>query len=242
MRIPYPYPGITEKNERGKYVLTDEQEAWLTNVFPRYENRFVAKAMGVSMRTMHRFVDGLGLKKSEQGMKDILRRTANRIKRKCEKNGYYDKLRKIGMTKECREGFRRYMKSGQYVSPITKMQENPRRYKMYLKRRSEQRKRLIEAEKKRVSLGLPPKTKFPYIRFDCMTKRQLNHRYSAVNRGYEVGHPYGDERWMIFYTPETRRTQQFEQNLKKDGFVVVPSDFEMKAQHDYYITGNLHAE
>ena len=57
-----------------KIVLTEAQEAWLRKWFPETENSKIAKAMGVSMTTLHRFARAMQLKKSESGMKAIQHR------------------------------------------------------------------------------------------------------------------------------------------------------------------------
>jgi hypothetical protein len=56
------------------------------------------------------------------------------------------------------------------------------------------------------------------------TRRQAEHRYNALKRGYYVMEDcseQGGERWNIYYDESTRRSAVFERNLKADGFRVI---------------------
>ena len=74
-----PFPGTIHRSTDGchKYILNDEQEAWLRATFPVTENRAIAYAMGITYQTLYRIVHSLGLKKSEDGMKAIRQRQCN---------------------------------------------------------------------------------------------------------------------------------------------------------------------
>ena len=101
----------------GKYLLNEEQRDWLRQWFPVTENRRLAKAMGTSESTMHRFARELHLTKSEKGLKAIKRRQAAHIKRVCEKNGWYDSLRGKPLSDECQEGTQRMWQQSIHVYP-----------------------------------------------------------------------------------------------------------------------------
>ena len=217
------YPGETERGKFGKVWLTDAQEAWLREVFPGAENRRVAKAMGVSESTMHRIAREYGLKKSEEGMRGIKRRQARAIRRKCESNGYYDSLRGRGPSEATIEGYRRYVKSDTYRNPYTVMrEEHPRKYRQICKRKSEDRKRVIEEERKRIRLGLRRKTRL-HLPVNNYSTRECSRRYYALNHGYIVADRTDMEhRRVIWYDDDTDRRERFEQTAVDDGWSVEP--------------------
>ena len=237
MRKKMPeFPGkLIRVGKFKQYELTDEQIQWLRDVYPVYENKRILKASGLKFSTMHRIRKKLGLVKSEEGLKGIKKRQAAHIKRLCTKNGYYASLRKK-VSDACREGFQRYVKSENYVHPLKILKEKePRKYRKWCRNISKVRKATISEEQKRVRLGLPRKTKLTMVPEQCYTKRQVSHRYNALKKGYSVGHPVSNERYMIFYDGQTERSDRFENNLKKDGFSVKPSDYKVMSKHDYYI-------
>ena len=232
-----PCPSLPVKRVGLKYVLNEEQEEWLRKVFPEFENYRIMDEIGLKFATFHRIARDLGLKKSEEGLKGIMHRTAQKAKRTSEKNGYYDSMRRRGISKECLEGFKRYAKSDRYVHPLKVMKaKNPKKYEAFMRKKSQDRKKRMAEEKKRIMLGLPRMTKMCIVERKY-TRREIHRRYFALKYGYSVGYPFGNERMMIFYNDETERHPLFEKNAIKDGFVIMPEDAEVKAIHDYYNTG-----
>jgi hypothetical protein len=217
------YPGETERGKFGKVWLTDAQEAWFMETFPVAENRRVAKAMRVSESTMHRMAREYGLKKSEKGLRGIRRRQARAVRRKCESNGYYDSLRGKKPSEAALEGYRRYVKSDTYRHPYAVMrEEHPRKYRQICKRKSEDRKRVMEEERKRIRLGLRRKTRL-HLPVNNYSIRELSRRYYALNRGYIVADRTDIEhRRVIWYDEDTDRGERFERNAVKDGWCVEP--------------------
>lgn len=239
------FPGVIQRSNR-QYILNDEQTEWLKNVFPIYENKRIAEKSGLTNTTLHSIARRLGLKKSADGLKAIKHRQAMHIKRLCEKNGYYkslsEKMRKgtEGYART-REAHKAWLNSDNYKHYLTILKEdNPKEYKKRCRRMSRRRKELMEEERKRIRLGIPRQTKL-IVATDStrFTRAQIHHRHQAMRRGYIVGHPYGEERMMIFYDDDTQRARIFEKNCKKDGFIILPEDYEQKASHDYYNVGNL---
>lgn len=122
-----PYPGQTEKRN-GTFVLTQEQKEWFCRWFPETENSRIAKAMGVSVSSMHRIKRELGLTKSDKGMKAIKRRQAAQIKKVCQENGYYESLKGRQPSEKCKAAYREYLRSERYKHPSLILKEkNPRR-------------------------------------------------------------------------------------------------------------------
>jgi hypothetical protein len=99
--------------------------------------------------------------------------------------------------------------------------KNPRKYKAWMQRRSEQRKEAIRKEKIRLFYGLQRHTRLRMVVMCKYTRRQLSHRYNALRRGYIVMEDCSEqsgERYNIYYDDQTQRTPLFEKNLLKDGF------------------------
>lgn len=220
------FPGVLEKVGL-RYVLSDAQESWFRRWFPEVENGVLQSASGMSHSTLHRFARQFGLKKSEKGMKGIKKRQASAIKRTCERNGYYDSIRGRRPSQACVEGTARMwqdVRDGLREHPMKVLKaKNPRRYNRLMKKKSESRKELIRKEVLRVIYGLERKTKLPCVVVNRYTRRQVGHRYYALKRGYMVAEDCsesGGERWKIYYDDATERSEEFEKNLKEDGFDV----------------------
>jgi hypothetical protein len=101
--------------------------------------------------------------------------------------------------------------------------ENPRKYRKWMERRSQERKEVIRKERRRMLYGMERKTRLKCIVLCKYTKRQVNHRYNALKRGYIVMEDCSEqsgERYNIYYDDNTQRSTIFEQNLIKDGFHV----------------------
>ena len=209
----------------GKYLLNEEQREWLRQWFPVTENRRLAKAMGTSESTMHRFARELHLTKSEKGLKAIKRRQAAHIKRVCEKNGWYDSLRGKPLSDECQEGTQRMwqeIREGKRPHPFHVLKKKrPRRYKQLMKQKSEQRREAIRKDLIRMKWGLPRKTKLIHVVMQPYTKPQINRRHLALKRGYILASDCSEgsgHRYMIYYDSKTNRSPIFERNGIRDGF------------------------
>lgn len=227
VKRPYIRQGQQFVHRVTTIVLTAEQEDWLRAYFPMIENKRLMKLSGLSDGALHRFARELGLKKSEEGMHAIKKRQAAHIKRLCEKNGYYESMRgrpapeeilkaNIKMWQEIKEGKREH--------PIAVMKrEHPRKYRSWLKRKSEERKELARKERLRMKYGMSRKTKIKILS-NPYTKTQAMHRCNALRRGYfyaEDCSEGGGYRYDIYYDDNTQRSERFEKNLVEDGFKVL---------------------
>ena len=190
------YPGETERGKFGKAWLTDAQEAWF-------------------------------MEKSEKGLRGIRRRQARAVRLKCESNGYYESLRGRRPSEAALEGYRRYVKSDTYRHPYAVMrEEHPRKYRQICKRKSEDRKRVIEEERKRIRLGLRRKTRL-HLPVNNYSTRECRRRYYALNHGYIVADRTDMEhRRVIWYDDDTDRRERFEQTAVDDGWSVEPLTIE----------------
>lgn len=214
-----------------KYAIDDEQLAWLRRWFPKIENERVAQAIGIDRRAVNRLAHELHLKKSKAGMAAIRKRTAKAIKRICQRNGYYDSLRGR-MPKECVEAHAKMWQDiheGRRLHPIKIMQrDRPQEYQKAMAAKGKTRRELFRKERLRDKYGLERQTNLRIVE-RRYTRRQVNHRYNALKRGYIVmqdSSDRGGERYNIYYDRDTRRSAQFEENLQRDGFTVKRYDNE----------------
>lgn len=220
-----PFPGVLEKklvHYAYKYVLTDDQRQWLERWFPEIENRRLMAASGMSHSTLHRFAREMGLKKSEKGLHGIMKRQALVCKRVNERNGWYDSLRGKPVSDACKEGVRKMwedIREGRRKHPIKRM-SNYRR-KKHAERMGAQRKELIRKEKLRVFYGLERQTAL-HLPIVPYTRSQVSHRNNALKRGYFYldGKITGNDRYIIYYDDQTKRSEIFERNLVNDHFVI----------------------
>ena len=76
-----PFPGTMQKvaSRAHPYTLSDEQKAWLAETFPVTKNREIMKAMGVSLPTLHKIANELGIKRSEDGIKPYVSASVRNI-------------------------------------------------------------------------------------------------------------------------------------------------------------------
>ena len=209
-------------------VLSDEQREWFIRWFPEEENRRLLKATGMSHSTLHRFAREFGLTKSPHGMARIKKRQAASIKRTCTKNGYYASIKGRKPSLQCRQATAKMWKDireGRREHPFSIMKrENPRKYKQFMRRKSEERRESIRKEKMRVVYGLDRKTRLKSVVLCPYKQSQVSHRYSALRRGYfymEDCTEGGGERYNIYYDKDTERSAIFERNLIADGFKVI---------------------
>lgn len=208
----------------GKRVLTDYQREWLNDHFRDKENSKIMELMNLSHSTLHRMVRKMKLTKSEAGMRAIKKRQAAHIKKVCTENGYYDSLRGKKPSEAALESTRRLRESG--FNPIARLKEkSPYRYKKWLEKKTEARRKLVRDERRRMVFGLEPKTKLGKM----MMRKQFTHnevsfRHNMLKQGYILGDldPENGERWTIFYDTETARSAIREQHAVERGFKILP--------------------
>ena len=210
------------------FVLSDEQKAWLCKWFPEVENSLLSEASGMSLSALHRFARELGLTKSVKGLHGIMKRQAKLCKKTNEANGYYDSLRGRPVSEACRKATAQMwqdIRDGKREHPFRVMKRtNPRKYRNWMRRKSEERKETIRKEKRRILLGLKRKTRLTTVVMCRFTKSQMAHRYNALKRGYILMQDcseQGGERYNIYYDDQTERAPIFERHLLADGFRIL---------------------
>lgn len=200
-----------------EYYLTEELEKEFIRLYPITMNPDLMGMFGLSFSTLQRFRRQLGL---EKNMRVIKHKQAMMIKRLCEKNGYYESMRGKKPSPHCRAAADALRASG--FHPLTHLREtNPRKYKDTMRRWSKRRTEQMKQERRRADIGLSQKTNLHLPQY-IYSKSQVNHRRSALNRGYILGdmrERFG-ERYTIYFNEDTDRSELFERNLAKDGFTI----------------------
>jgi len=222
------FPGEIEMAHNGKVhylVLNEEQKEWLRRWFPETENCRLAKAMGISLYKLHDFARKLGLTKSEAGMKAIKRRQTKAMAKTNERNGCYDRKRGHPVSEATLAGNRKRWeeyRSGLRESTYeTLRRRDPKKYQAVKELRSQNRRELIEKEKRRIIYGLERKTNIKVVVMKPYTRSQTSHRHNALLRGYLLDEDCSEGqpgRYVIYYDEETNRSERFEKNCIADGF------------------------
>lgn len=78
-----------KKEQPNKIHLTPQQELWMKIHWPHMSNEICALMLGISLRSVVRQARRLGLKKTEQFMKECQAHTAKKAKESQLKNGTY---------------------------------------------------------------------------------------------------------------------------------------------------------
>lgn len=234
-----PFPGELTKQKvrygsgRGgaawKIVLTDEQVAWLIRWFPEEENPRLLKLSGMSHSTLHRYARELHLTKSAAGMKRIKKQHTRKLKRTCERNGYYDSLRGKPVSEATRQGTKRMwqeVREGKRKTPMKILQEqNPRKFRAIHRRKGQKLKELYRKERMRVRWGLAQQTSLIVLPdgYTKNRKRMAEHRYLFRQKNYIVEHGSND----IYYDEETNRSEAMEASAHLYGFRILPLNIEL---------------
>ncbi len=200
------------------YYLTPELEERFRKLFPVTLNRDMMRLFGISFVTMQRFKRKLGLKKNKR---TIIRKQAEVTKKICEANGFYDRMRGVARTEEekeaMKEGYRRKLATG--WRPLKSLRhKNNKKYHRVVKQWGERRKELIRRERIREYNGLERQTKL-HIPYDAYGPKRISFRDCCRQAGYIPGNARKpEERWIIYYTPDTKRGEIREKNGRALGF------------------------
>jgi len=199
---------------KAAYYLTPDLEAQFRRLYPITMNRDMMRIFGISFSTMQRFKRELGLEKK---MKTIRHKQAQLAKRICEKNGYYDSMRGHRPSDACMEAAKKMRESG--FNPWHRLRDtNRRKYNKCLKQKSEQRKELLRKERNRVDWGLEQYTNL-HVPFYPYGHRRISFRNCCRIAGYMPGNArLESERWVIYYTEDTKRGTVREKHGEALGF------------------------
>lgn len=209
------------KNAAGpmEYYLEGELKEKFCKLFPKHSNRRIMEWFGLSHTTVRRFKQELGL---EKDMKAIRKELAKDVKKICEKNGYYDSIRGKAPSEACMEATRKIRAEGYH--PITQLKAtNPRKFKRWKQKMSENRKLLWEKERRRVKWGLEQKTKLRVSLYKLSHKASVQKNLMISLCNY-FSHP--EHRSWVCYDSETRRSEKREATAVRYGLHIVNADEE----------------
>lgn len=184
---------------REKITLTPEQERWLVAHFRHTTNPEIARRLGISETTMHRFARKLGLTKSMQHMRKTQRNAADKAKASHLRNGTYPPK---GYIIPRSEEFR--FKAG--VTPVERL--GKRKERKRVERFAESRRKTFREEKARALFGVPRKTRLRVVK---EPRGKTCQRWYLKSRGYIL-----DEANLIAYwTEDTRRATILEKRPRR---------------------------
>lgn len=200
------------------YYMTPELEARFRKLYPVTMNRDMMQLFGISFSTVQRFKRLFGLEKK---MNTIRRKQAAVAKKINEESGFFDTLRGKPLSEACYKAAAEKRATGWH--PLKGLSHrNNRKYHRIMKKRSENRKELMRKEKMRVEWGLQQQTNL-HIPYDPYGRKRSIFKNTCRRAGYIPGNPHNpEERWIIFYTPETKRGTIREKNGEKLGFKFEP--------------------
>ena len=207
-----------EKSGMKEYYLEGELKERFCKLFPKNSNRRMMAWFGISFSTVQRFKREFGL---EKDMKSIIRQQAKDTKMICENNGYYASLRGKKPSEACFDGARKLFASG--FHPMKQLKaNNPRKYKMLMRKRSEQRKELWRKEQLRSFYGLERQTKLR-IPDDRMSRKASSQKHAMIKACNYFADPLGDPH-IICYDSDTQRSARREATAARHGLKVVDAD------------------
>ena len=208
---PTPISGVPQ------YVLEGELCDKFIKLFPIHSNIRLMQWFGISFTTLQRFKRELGLQKD---MRAIRRELARDVRKICEENGYYDSIRGKKPSEACMQAARRKRAEG-FVPILQIKKDNPRRYKMLMRKKSEARKELMRMEGARIRFGLPQKTKLR-ITIAPVPPHALKQKSSMILRNNYFS--VKEHTSWVCYDSETRRSPQMEATAIRHGLRIVRGD------------------
>lgn len=222
-----PYPGTTAKHmtKCGKlrYDLTTEQEEWILRNYPTHCNLEMAAVSGISHQKIITVAKNHGVAKDPRFTAWLAKEIGRKARKTCERKGIYERMRGRKPSEATLAGLRRYWDE---VGIHAYKKLTPKAYEAMRQKKRESRLAIIAKEKMRMHYGLQRKTKIPNIVDNPYRTSQINHRRSALKRGYLLDWDCSEGsagRYVIYYDDETERSETFERNCVKDGFRVKPA-------------------
>lgn len=175
----------TQKEPRNKIRLSDDQLDYLVKKYKNTDNGYLAMELDISESTLHRYARRYGLKKTPAYMRQCQAEAA-------AASGYFARLTGRRPPKG------RPFKKGEDNRPrLSYVAERMRREKLKATRR-----KVVAEERRRISLGLPQKTK---LHLSTLPSQKVTaQRFYLRKRGYTV------EGLTAYYGPDTARSKYVE--------------------------------
>ncbi len=213
------YPVAVKPNEHGimKQVLEGETLRMFVKLFPIHSNRRIAEWFGLSFSTIQRFKRELGLEKK---MEAIVREHVRDVKKICEQNGYYASLRGKAPCQAAIDATRKLRAEG--FHPLKALKEqNPRKYKAAMRRRSETRKETVEKERVRILYGLEQKTALR-VSLSPLSHTASSQKHAMIRDNNYFADP--DHTAWVCYDSQTRRSARRENTAIRHGLRIVAGE------------------
>lgn len=177
-----------------KHTITPAQERWLREHFRNTRNAEIAERLGISETSVHRLARLWGLTKTPRFMRKCQRATADAAKASHLRNGTYPpKGYRIPRSEEFQ--FRPGVSGAERLGK--------RKERRRVEKSAESRRRTLKEERARALFGLERRTRLRVVRLPRYVARQ---RYYLRSRGYVID----NGSFVVYYTPETRRSPSFE--------------------------------
>ena len=204
------------KGDHGRIELTEEQERVFRRLYPTHYNKELMQMFGIGIVTVSKLGKQLGL---EKDMPTILKKQGRDISATYKEEGI---ARGRRPSPQCIAASMAAHTEGR-CAPYSRIKvEHPRLYKKIMKQRGEARRALIESERRRIRLGLEPKTRLRDSIIDDrkkLTKRETCRRHYAGKRGYIL---YEWPTRTMYYDSETQRGERFERTALSEGWKIEP--------------------
>lgn len=207
----HPQAGVME------YYMEGEIKDKFCELFPKHSNIRIMKWFGISFSTLQRFKRDLGLSKD---MKAIHKEHGMDVKKKLEKNGYYDSIRGKAPSQAAIEATKKSRAESPH--PWVKLREtNPRKYKIAMKKKCDKWMENREKDKRRVLFGLEQKTRFRHT-FTPLSHQAISHKWAMIRHCNYFS--VDDHPSWVCYDRETKRSQRREETAKRHGLRVVEAE------------------
>lgn len=177
-----------------KIELSEKERKWMEIHFKHTKNADIAKRLGISESSMHRFAREMGLTKTRHFMKKCQSDATAAAKASHLANGTYPP--KGFIIPRCEEF--RFQKG---VTPRQRL--GKKRDLERIRKATQSREATRRKEKARVYFGLPQKTKLKVVK---SSREHIRLRWYLKNRGYILD----DDERVSYWTDDTRRSPRLE--------------------------------
>lgn len=192
--------------------LSNQKIHWLKVNYATTKNAVICEYLGIKLYKLWTLAKKYKLEKSEEFMRKVAKENSDLAQIINKKDNYAKQRENFRKAKE--EG--RTYKFPKGKSWIRDMCEPERRAEL-LAKMSENRKRLIAEERKRIAWGFPQKTK---LRVHEQNRPRSAVKYKLRKQGYifDKEKYLSDRVWIFYYNEETQRTKAEEKYTKKFHF------------------------
>lgn len=192
--------------------LSTHKIYWLKVNYAETKNADICEYLGIKPNKLWKLAGKYKLAKSKEFMLRVAKENSDLAQIVNLKDNYAKQRESFRKAKE--EGkAHRFPKGKSWINDMCE----PERRAELLAKRSENRKKLIAEERKRVSWGFPQKTK---LRVQEQNRPRASVKYKLRKQGYifDKEKYLSDRVWIFYYNEETKRTKLEEKYTKKFHF------------------------